>query len=318
MSVSFQTNKTGAAATVCTTATIKYNFSVAQNTTAAAATFAMSKGSSTTASCTVAIYNQPNGGGSVVASVSLPASAFSSSSYPDVVFTFPANTNLTANTNYSLVISSSTGCNGATAYSMKPGSFQVIDTATAQVLNTGYAISAAPTGSVTATATATGSFALSSANIAVSAFSSALTVNKNYTVAAQVNAVSRVDAAATVDMAATVSANTLAHMDAAATCEYELTSNSIARALLFASTEPYLFVESALACVSFVAATAEQDIAAQTIAAVVVTATASGQVQIANVSQFYIGSQRVTNLYIGAISITKAYVGDTLLLEQPN
>lgn len=296
MSVSFQTNKTGAAATVCSTSTIKYNFSVAENTVAEKATFAMSRGTSTTASCTVAIYNQPNGGGSVIASVTLPASSFVSSSYPDVVFTFPANTNLSVNTDYSLVITSSTGCNGANAYSLKPGSFQVIDTITAQVLNTGYAIAAAPSGHVSTTASARASFVLSSANVAVAA----LTV------------------APAADIAIAANFENSVRMDGAATGEYALTAGPAARASLFASTEPFLFAESEITCESVTTAAALQNVTMQTLAQMIASVSASAALQAGATTGFYRGPQQVTNLYIGSIRITKAYIGSTLLLANTN
>lgn len=316
MSISFQTNKTGAAAAVCSTSTIKYNFSVARNSTVSNATFAMSKGSSTTASCTVAIYDQPNGGGSIIASVTLPASAFVSSSYPDVVFTFPANTTVTANTDYSLVISSATGCNGASAYSLKPGSFQVVDTTTGTVLNTGYAIAAAPAAYAVLTPAPKQTFAVSSANVSVATLSAAATGNKNYLVTAGATSAPRLDAAAALETTISATATTEAHMDVAATGDYLLIAAPAARALFFASTEPYLFVESDAQCAATASAAAQQNTAARASLQSIVATAAELQQQAGTTPKLYFATNTVQNLYIGPIRVTKAYIGSDLLIQQ--
>lgn len=141
MSISFKTDQSGAQAQICSGTSSVFNFSVATSSTVTTGVFAMKRGSASTGSVTAAIYNQPNGLGDVVASVSIPAASFSQT-FGDITFTFPANTQLTAQTSYSLKISSATTCGGSDAYAFKPGSFQVIDNNTNTVVNTGYGVSA--------------------------------------------------------------------------------------------------------------------------------------------------------------------------------
>lgn len=142
MSISFKTDQSGAQAQICSGTSSTFNFSVAANSVVTTGVFAMKRGSSSTGSVTAAIHNQPNGGGSVVASVSVSAASISQT-FGDITFTFPANTQLTGGTSYSLVLSSATSCGGSSAYGFKPGSFQVFDDTTNTVINTGYGVDAA-------------------------------------------------------------------------------------------------------------------------------------------------------------------------------
>lgn len=142
MSISFKTDQSGANSNVCSTSSHTFNFSVSTNSTVTTGVFAMKSGSGSTGSVTAAIYNQPNGAGSVVASVAVLVANIPQT-FSDITFTFPANTNLTAGTSYSLKISSDTSCTGNAPYSFKPGNFQVIDDTTNAVINTGYGVSAA-------------------------------------------------------------------------------------------------------------------------------------------------------------------------------
>lgn len=139
MAISFKTDQSGAAANICTTSSSVFNFSVSSNSTVNTGVFAMKRGSGSTGSVTATIYNQPGGVGSVVASTSVLAASISQT-FADVIFTFPADTNITAGTSYSIKISSDTSCTGNAPYSFKPGNFQVIDDATNTVVNTGYGI----------------------------------------------------------------------------------------------------------------------------------------------------------------------------------
>lgn len=139
MSISFKTDQSGAQAQICSGTSSTFNFSVATNSVVTTGVFSMKRGSGSTGSVTAAIHNQPNGGGSVVASVSVPAASISQT-FGDITFTFPANTQLTGGTSYSLVLSSATGCGGSSAYGFKPGSFQVFDDTTNAVINVGYGV----------------------------------------------------------------------------------------------------------------------------------------------------------------------------------
>lgn len=136
--IQFQTDQSGANINICSTQSQIFNFSLTNTYNAKEADIVLKKGSGTTASVIATIYNQPNGGGSVVASSTVLA-ANVSQSYASVVFTF--NTILSPNVPYSLVISSSSSCSGNSPYSMKGGNFQVYNADTNNILNTGYGIS---------------------------------------------------------------------------------------------------------------------------------------------------------------------------------
>lgn len=140
MSIKFQTDQTGANNNVCSSTSQIFNFSLSTSNTVSSATFDIKKGSGTTASITVSIYNQPNGSGSVVESVTVLASSITQTFAP-IAFNFTGSTTLSADTSYSLVVSSTTSCTGNNPYSMKSGNFQLIDTGSGSVINTGYGIS---------------------------------------------------------------------------------------------------------------------------------------------------------------------------------
>lgn len=183
MSISFKTDQSGAQAQICSGTSSTFNFSVAANSTVTTGVFSMKRGSTSTGSVTAAIHNQPNGGGTVVASVAIPAASFSQT-FTDMTFTFPANTQLTSGTAYSLVISSATSCGGSAAYAFKPGSFQVIDDTTNTVINTGYGVDAAMAVVATVAATARAQYKAAAAAAVVAAMAAdpsvlqANTVNK--------------------------------------------------------------------------------------------------------------------------------------------
>lgn len=139
MSIKLQTDQSGANNNICTGTSATFNFSLASNNTLDQADFVIKKGSGTTASIVVTIYNQPNGGGSVVSSSTVLA-ANVTQSFSTIVFAF-SSVSLTAGTSYSAVLSSSTSCSGNNPYSFKSGNFQIIDSG-GGVINTGYGIDA--------------------------------------------------------------------------------------------------------------------------------------------------------------------------------
>lgn len=173
--ISFQTDQSGANSEICSTASSTFNFSVSSAYTATYASFVMKRGSGSTGSVTVAIYNGANASGSVVASVSTAAAAFSQT-YTTMTFTFPANTNLTANATYSLKISSATACGGSNAYFIKAGSFQVLSSA-ATVLSVGYGLSAPIAGQTTLSGSARAGWGISAEIAASTAVAGATTAN---------------------------------------------------------------------------------------------------------------------------------------------
>lgn len=164
MSISFKTDQSGANSNVCTTQSHTFNFSVSNSTNVTTAVFSLKSGSGSTDSVTVAIYDQPAGAGSVVASVSVGVASIPQT-FTAVTFTFPANTNLTAGTSYSLKVSSGTSCSGNAPYSFKPGNFQVIDDTTNAVVNTGYGVSAAITATASVSETATAAYTSAAAAV---------------------------------------------------------------------------------------------------------------------------------------------------------
>lgn len=192
MSISFKTDQSGANAQICSGSSSKFNFSVSSLATVTTGVFSMKRGSDSTGSVTVAIYDQPNGAGSIVVAVSIAAASFSQT-FADMTFNFPEGTQLSAGTSYSLAISSATGCGGSDAYSIKPGNFQVIDNATNAVINTGYGVDAAASVVSTAAATANAAYT-SSADLAALA---ALTVEPSVLQAGATNKFRRDGALAT-------------------------------------------------------------------------------------------------------------------------
>lgn len=141
MGIKFQTDQSGANNNVCSTTSQIFNFSLARSNTLEVADFVIKKGSSTTASIVVAVYDQPNGLGNIVESVTVLASNITQT-FATIVFTFAGSTTLSAGTSYSLKVSSTTSCSGSSPYSIKAGNFQVIDTTTNNIINTGYGIGA--------------------------------------------------------------------------------------------------------------------------------------------------------------------------------
>lgn len=141
MGIQFQTDQSGANNNVCTTTSQTFNFSLARSNTLESASFSIKKGSSTTAAIIVTVYDQPNGTGNTVESISV-AAANVTQTFSNILFTFTGNTTLNAGTSYSLKVSSSTSCSGSSPYSIKVGNFQVIDTTTNNIINTGYGIGA--------------------------------------------------------------------------------------------------------------------------------------------------------------------------------
>lgn len=151
--IKFQTDQTGANTNVCSTQSQIFNFSLANTYNLTQADITLKKGSGTTASITVSIYNAANGGGSVVASSTVLAANITQS-YASILFSFN-NIVLSPNIGYSLVISSSTSCIGSNPYSMKSGNFQVLNADTGGQLNTGYGVSASVAGNCTITGLST-------------------------------------------------------------------------------------------------------------------------------------------------------------------
>lgn len=161
MGIKFQTDQSGANNNVCSTTSQIFNFSLARSNTLEAADFSIKKGSGTTASIIVTVYDQPNGAGNVVESVTVLASNVTQT-FSTIVFTFAGTTTLNAGTSYSLKVSSTTSCVGNSPYSIKVGNFQVIDTTSGGVINTGYGIGANITVDTTIISTAAASYLTSS------------------------------------------------------------------------------------------------------------------------------------------------------------
>lgn len=160
MGIKFQTDQSGANNNVCTTTSQTFNFSLARSAILDSASFSLKKGSGTTASIVVAIHDQPNGGGSIVESVTVLATNITQV-FSDIVFTFSGNTTLNAGTSYSLVVSSSTSCTGNNPYSIKVGNFQVLDSG-GGIINTGYGIGATTVCDTTITSSANASYLITS------------------------------------------------------------------------------------------------------------------------------------------------------------
>lgn len=137
MGIKFQTDQSGANNNVCSGTSQIFNFSLARSAIISEADFVIKKGSGTTASIVIGIYDAPNGGGSLVESVTVLASNVTQL-FTTISFIFSGNTTLSAGTSYSLVVSSTTSCVGNSPYSMKSGNFQIIDNGT--IINTGYGI----------------------------------------------------------------------------------------------------------------------------------------------------------------------------------
>lgn len=152
INIKFQTDQTGANSNVCSGASIVFNFSLTDTYNLTTADISLKKGSGTTQSITASVYNQANGGGSVVASATVLAANITQS-YSSIIFDFN-NVLLSAGTSYSLVLSSTTSCSGSSPYSMKSGNFQVLNSDTNTILNTGYGISANILSDSTASASA--------------------------------------------------------------------------------------------------------------------------------------------------------------------
>lgn len=240
----FQTDQTGANQNICATAvasTVTFNFSLSGNYTAYSANITIKKASGTTDPVEAKIYSQPNGGGSVVASSSVLASAVTQS-FSSIEFLF-LNANLTANTSYSLVLSSITSCSGNSPYSFKSGNFQIIDKSTGSVINTGYAI----VSNIYAQATLAASSRINRSAASSFLSSSSLTANaiKSKAMILSSSVVSLLSSAATVARSASIfiqsksNANASPSLEANSLCEIKNNSNisSIANLVSSASSE---------------------------------------------------------------------------------
>jgi hypothetical protein len=140
INIKFQTDQSGANNNVCSGTSQVFNFSLTDTHNVSYADISLKKGSGTTSDIVCSIYDAPNGGGSLVSSVTVLA-ANVTQTFESTLFTF-TNTTLSPGIPYSLVISSSTSCVGSNPYSMKSGNFQVLNSDTGGLLNTGYGISA--------------------------------------------------------------------------------------------------------------------------------------------------------------------------------
>lgn len=161
MGIHFKTDQSGANNNICVTESLTFNFSLANNAILDYASFSIKKGSGTTASIIARVYDQANGAGNIVESVTVLA-ANVAQTFGDIIFTFSGNTTLTAGTSYSLKVTSSTLCTGNNPYSMKSGNFQVIDTTSGGVINTGYGIGANLVNNATMLATAESNYFIES------------------------------------------------------------------------------------------------------------------------------------------------------------
>lgn len=151
--IKFQTDQTGANQNVCSGSSITFNFSLTNISNLVEANIVLKKGSSTVENIVVSVYDQQNGGGSLVASVEIPANDITQS-YTPTAFNFN-NVILSPDISYSLVLSSASSCSGSSPYSMKSGNFQVLNSDTNILLNTGYGVSASVFGIGTFLADAT-------------------------------------------------------------------------------------------------------------------------------------------------------------------
>jgi hypothetical protein len=137
--IKFQTDQSGANKNICFGTGVIFNFSLTTQSNLVSADIVIKKGSSTSDNISVSIYDQSNGGGNLVALCSVDASSITQS-YETIIFQFN-NVLLFPNISYSLVLSSTTSCTGSDPYSMKSGNFQVLNSETGLLLNTGYGIS---------------------------------------------------------------------------------------------------------------------------------------------------------------------------------
>lgn len=153
INIKFQTDQTGANSNVCSGSNILFNFSLTDTYNLVSADISLKKGSATTASIVATVYDGANGTGNVVASSTILA-ANVTQSYASIIFPF-SNITLSPNVSYSLVLSSTTSCSGSSPYSMKSGNFQVLNSDTGTILNTGYGISASIFSVVSITANST-------------------------------------------------------------------------------------------------------------------------------------------------------------------
>lgn len=178
MGIKFQTDQSGANNNICTTASEIFNFSLARSAVLDSASFSIKKGSGTTATIVVAVYDQPNGAGSVVESISV-AAANITQTFSNIVFTFSGNTTLNAGTSYSLKVSSTTSCSGSNPYSIKVGNFQVLDTTSGGIINTGYGISSDILNASTVTSSINAEYISLSTSTSLNIFSSLASILNN-------------------------------------------------------------------------------------------------------------------------------------------
>jgi len=220
----FQTDQTGANQNICSTAvasTVTFNFALSANYTAYAASITIKKASATVDPVVATIYSQPNGGGSVVSSSSVAASAVTQSFAP-IEFLF-TNAALTAGNSYSLVLSSTSSCSGSTPYSFKSGNFQIVDRITSAVINTGYAIISSMSANTTLTAApkasiVTSSSLSSSSTLLAEAFKSKA-MNLSSYVVSLLSSAANVIRAATLSIQSESSYNLSAQLEANSSCE---------------------------------------------------------------------------------------------------
>lgn len=139
INIKFQTDQSGANNNVCSGSDIIFNFSITDTYNVVGAYISLKKSSGTTASISALIYNASNGGGSLVASSTVLASSITQS-YDIIPFLF-SNITLSTGSSYSLVLRSTTSCVGSNPYSMKSGNFEILNSDTNTIINTGYGVS---------------------------------------------------------------------------------------------------------------------------------------------------------------------------------
>lgn len=258
----FQTDQSGANTNICATAaasTVTFNFSVSSGYDVYSANIVMKKASGTVDPVVVTIYNQPNGGGSSVGSSTVLASAVTQS-FATVTFLFSGVT-LAANTSYSLVLSSTTGCSGSFPYSFKAGNFQVLDKTTSTVINTGYGIASALTSVATMSPAARASKVIGAGLLSSASLTSAASKSKAMSLASYVvstlGAVARMARSAASALHAKATLSSAAAPSPTASVDREAACDMSAATILTSTIHTELTADSAIESRSSMVAEAE-------------------------------------------------------------
>lgn len=292
----FATDQSGANTEVCTTSSSIFNFSASAAHTVAYASLVVKKGSSTTVGITAALYDAANGGGSVVASVTVTA-ANVSQTYTATTFTFPANTTLTANQTYSLKISSTTACGGSAAYFFKAGNFQIYNNDTSALVSVGYGIAGDATTQATATADA----------------------KADYTASAAATGQSQITASASAAYVMAADAVIAAQTTAGAVGEYSLSADINLQTQTTADTTADYTIAADVVCETQTLAEMIADFVARGDVLSIVTASAAAMLlDPDNPKNMFLGLLQADALYFGDAPVTKVYLGENPLYIKEN